>query len=91
MEKLTREEVKKIAEVLNPHINLPKIPELLEGWMLRIIISIIDTFLFKKLPEDIYGLYKELILMVIEGTESEKIEAKKEVLAYVPDEYIKRI
>lgn len=87
--KLTKEQIKAIAKELNIYINLPKIPELLEGWLLRIIISIIDTFLFKKLPEDIYAMYKDLVLMIIEGSNEEKEKATKEVLAYVPEEYIK--
>jgi len=87
--KLTKEQIKQISVELNIFINLPKIPELLEGWLLRIIISIIDTFLFKKLPDDIYMMYKELVLMIIEGSNEEKEEATKEVLAYVPDEYLK--
>ena len=87
--KLTKEQIKAIAIALNVYINLPKIPELLEGWILRVIISIIDTFLWKKLPEDIYAMYKDLVLMIVEGSDEEKAEATKEVLAYVPEEYHK--
>jgi len=87
--KLTKEQIKAISAALNIYINLPKIPELLEGWLLRIMISIIDTFLYKKLPEDIYAMYKDLVLMIIEGSNEEKEKATKEVLAYIPDEYIR--
>jgi len=87
--KLTKDQIKAIAIALNVYINLPKIPELLEGWILRVIISIIDTFLWKKLPEDIYAMYKDLVLMIVEGSDEEKAEATKEVLAYVPFEYHK--
>ena len=87
--KLTKEQIKEISKELNVYINLPKIPELLEGWLLRVIISIIDTFLWKKLPEDIYAMYKDLVLMIVEGSDEEKAEATKEVLAYVPSEYHK--
>lgn len=87
MEKLTAEQIKDLSKELNPLIDIPKVPEFLEGWIIRVIISIIDFWLWKKLPEMVYGMYKDLLLMLLEGDEEEKEVAKTEIVAYIPDEF----
>lgn len=59
-EKLTKEEIVKLAEKLNEKIDIPIIGEKWEAKILIKVIKIVDGFLYDHLPNELYDLVKNI-------------------------------
>lgn len=59
-QRMTQDELQKIAEKVNKEIDIPILNERREGKILLKIILKVDTFLFNNLPNEIYDLIRSL-------------------------------
>lgn len=83
-EMLTPDEIAIIATKLNEKVNVPIITERAEYTMLIKIVRDIDRFLYKLLPNEIYGLVRDSA----DGISEEEAENMSRRLAKLVNKYI---